>query len=492
LFTWPRLVGSGDYFPGAGSLLAVGLAALAFVVPTSGRIKGHMLAALILVQLGWGETSPLFRLLYDHNLVPGLHYFRTVHLYISIAVIGFAVMAAVTVDRLRTLRLGPSFFRNIGRSGIVRLAAGLAIVMIGATATVLAWVPDLRWMNFGAALGAIGGGLALILMGRSAFVPALMLALLVGECMNLRAHQFHFYDSALLAEPASAIAIAAVPGLRDDKLFDASTAGIYGFTDSRSPGFADQARRMMEANGSMTDTMWSIRSMNGALALPMRRQVAAEDRLRDEVAGKAANSVGTRLMDVLAVRFISLDQPLNTAGFTPFWSDPALGIHIMENKAARPRFQLYANHLTVRSPEEALAAIEAMKAPILVIENPPDSLQPEPADEAAGDSAPPGRFDILKAKSTEYRVDITADRPTWFFVADANYPGWRATLDGKRVPLFSAQLLGKAVAIPPGRHRLEIAFVSSTFIAGLSISAVSLVAALLALRSGNRSVLHSS
>jgi hypothetical protein len=450
-----------------------------------------MLAALILVQLGWGEASPLFRLLYDHNLVPGLRYFRTVHLYINIAVIGFAIMAAVTVDRLATLRPGPASVRNIGRSDLVRLAAGMAIVTVGIAATVLASVPALRWMGFAVPLAAIGGGLVLMLMGRSALVPALMVALLVGECLNLRTHMFHFYDPALLAEPASAAAIAAVPGLRDDKLFDASTAGVYGFTDSRSPDLVGQARRMMEANCSMTDTMWSIRSMNGALALPMQRQVAAEDRLRDEVAGKADKQAGSRLMDLLAVRFISLDQPLATAGFTPFWSDPALGISVMENAAARSRFQLYANHLTVGSPEEALAAIEAMKAPTLVIENPPDHGQPEPPDDPSADGNAPGHFDVVKAKSTDYRVDVTVDRPAWFFVADANYPGWRATLDGKRVPLFSAQLLGKAVAVPPGRHRLEIAFVSSTFIAGLSISAVSVATVLFALWAARRRVLHS-
>jgi hypothetical protein len=243
---------------------------------------------------------------------------------------------------------------------------------------------------------------------------------------------------------------------------------------------------MIAANCAMTNTLWGVRSVTGALALPLRRQVTAENRVFDEVAGRAAGTPGMRLMDLLAVRFVSLSQPAVIPGVSPLWSDSRLGIFIQENTAARPRFQLYDRHLSAGSPEEALAAVIALRTPTLVIENPPDKAQPEQADDPEPAGSPPGRFDILKAKSTEYRIDVTADRPAWFFVADANYPGWRATLDGKRVPLFSAQVLGKAVAVPPGRHLLSITFVSSTFVAGSSISAVFLLMLLVSLWPGRR------
>jgi len=490
LFTWPRLPGSGDYFPGPGSLMVTLLASLVLVVRTPTRVKGHVLAAYVLMQLGMEEASPLFRLVYHHQLIPGLRYFRTVHLYINIAVIGFAVLAAFAIDGLRRLpAIGA--LRNASRVDIARLVGGLLIVGFWSLATLLAWVPDLKWVNFGVPLAALVGGAALVLVGRGRFVPLLMLALLFAECMNLRLHLFHFYDPSVLAEPASSSAILAAAGQEDGKLFDISEAGIYGFTDSRNPAVVDQARRMMEANSAMTNTLWGLRSLNGALALPMRRQRAADSRIRDELNGKVSTPAGARLMDLLAVRFISVAQPANISGANLFWSDPPRSIYFMENGAARQRFQLYAHYVTAGSADEALATIAALRAPTLVIENPPDRPQSEQADDPTVDGDPPGRFTVLKAKSTEYRVDIAADRPAWFFVADANYPGWRATLDGKPAPLFSAQLLGKAVAIPQGRHRLEIAFLSSTFIVGLSISAVSLVATLLALWTGRRSALHS-
>jgi uncharacterized membrane protein YfhO len=46
-------------------------------------------------------------------------------------------------------------------------------------------------------------------------------------------------------------------------------------------------------------------------------------------------------------------------------------------------------------------------------------------------------------------------------------------LDDKDVPVFTAQVLGKAVWIPAGRHRLRIWFDSGSYQLGLAITLVS-------------------
>jgi hypothetical protein len=482
LFTWPRIGGSADYFPGTGSLLISVLASLVLIVRMPNRVKGHLLAAFILLQLGAEEASPLFQLLNHNNLVPGLRYFRTFHIYINIAIIGFSALTAFTIDGFSRISVHRTeFLHAMTRSDIVRIVVGTIIAASWVWATLSLRMPDIGWVNYGAVAAATLGGGALIICRRGYCVPIFMVVLLIGECMNLRLHEFHFYDPALLTEPASAAAIAATPSHRDDKLFDNSLAGSYGFTDSRDPAEANQARRLMESIAAMTNTLWGLRSINGALALPTHRQTEAEKQMRDEIGGQTANPPGARLIDLLAVRFITVELPLQTPAFRLFWNDPTLNAQIMENTAARSRFQLYTHHLTVSSPDEALGAIKALKTPTLVIENPPDTQQAEPLDANDGPAAgePPASFDILKAKSTEYRVDVTTPHPVWFFIADANYPGWKATLDGKPTPLFSAQLLGKAVAVPEGKHRLEITFESTTFRFGLLISVTSIVAVLL-------------
>jgi uncharacterized membrane protein YfhO len=35
------------------------------------------------------------------------------------------------------------------------------------------------------------------------------------------------------------------------------------------------------------------------------------------------------------------------------------------------------------------------------------------------------------------------------------YPGWIATIDGKRVPMLRADVLFRGVEVPPGRHQVR-------------------------------------
>ena len=175
---------------------------------------------------------------------------------------------------------------------------------------------------------------------------------------------------------------------------------------------------------------------------------------------------------MLGIRFIGTDGPITLAAGHPFWQGPDNAC-VMENTAALPRFQVYSRHVTVDSIDAAIDTMASWKARTLVIENPPGpGHQEEMADTDQPDdpSTPPMTFTVQRAKTTSYLIDISAERPGWFFLADANYPGWKATLDGKDTPLFSAQVLGKAVAIPAGNHTLAITFHSASFIWGLWIS----------------------
>ena len=78
------------------------------------------------------------------------------------------------------------------------------------------------------------------------------------------------------------------------------------------------------------------------------------------------------------------------------------------------------------------------------------------------------------------------DRPSWFFVADVNYPGWKAYLDGAEVPVYSAQILGKAVSLPQGRHTLQLRFRPLSVYIGLLISLLTAISTALVLIRGRR------
>jgi hypothetical protein len=91
------------------------------------------------------------------------------------------------------------------------------------------------------------------------------------------------------------------------------------------------------------------------------------------------------------------------------------------------------------------------------------------------------------------RVDANFMQDGFLVLADVNYPGWSAFLDGGRVPLLQADYAFRAVRVPAGEHVVEFRFTPLSFSGGLILSAGMLLA-LIAVgwigrlrRSGNRS-----
>ncbi|MFC1578884.1 hypothetical protein ACFL3Y_00655, partial [Pseudomonadota bacterium] len=80
---------------------------------------------------------------------------------------------------------------------------------------------------------------------------------------------------------------------------------------------------------------------------------------------------------------------------------------------------------------------------------------------------------LLQDRSDRYELALRSSSPVWLYLADANYPGWNAYLDGIETTVYSAQLMGKAVFLPAGDHTLELVFEPLSFRVGLGLSILS-------------------
>jgi hypothetical protein len=69
------------------------------------------------------------------------------------------------------------------------------------------------------------------------------------------------------------------------------------------------------------------------------------------------------------------------------------------------------------------------------------------------------------------RVDVDFSQNGFLVLADVNYPGWSAFLDGGRVPLLQADYAFRAVRAPAGKHTVEFRYAPYSFTAGLILSA---------------------
>lgn len=89
-----------DYAPLLGNMVVVFIVFLLPFFKVNQRITGYAFATFMLFNLGMEYSSPLFRFIYHHDLIPGLKYHRLVSLFLPIAVVGLAVIAAYVLDRM--------------------------------------------------------------------------------------------------------------------------------------------------------------------------------------------------------------------------------------------------------------------------------------------------------------------------------------------------------------------------------------------------------
>ena len=82
---------------------------------------------------------------------------------------------------------------------------------------------------------------------------------------------------------------------------------------------------------------------------------------------------------------------------------------------------------------------------------------------------------------TRIVLHVNAPAAGWLVLADAFYPGWEAHVDGQPTPIYAADGLFRAVAVPPGLHEVTFDFRPRSLRLGGALAAVGVVLAAAAL-----------
>lgn len=82
---------------------------------------------------------------------------------------------------------------------------------------------------------------------------------------------------------------------------------------------------------------------------------------------------------------------------------------------------------------------------------------------------------ILKSTDQELTLQVKTPRCGLLVLADTYYPGWEARINGQPAPIYRANYNFRAVAVPPGDHRLSFVYRPRSFYNGGLISAAGLV-----------------
>jgi hypothetical protein len=104
-----------------------------------------------------------------------------------------------------------------------------------------------------------------------------------------------------------------------------------------------------------------------------------------------------------------------------------------------------------------------------------DAGCPEPIDGA-------GEIVALRDDANAVIIDVNAARDAWLILADTDYPGWTATVDGNPAPIYGANLAFRAVQVEAGAHTLRFEYRPVWLLPGALITAVSLLVILVLFR----------
>lgn len=94
---------------------------------------------------------------------------------------------------------------------------------------------------------------------------------------------------------------------------------------------------------------------------------------------------------------------------------------------------------------------------LTILEQAPDTVVVHDAPELAGTAS--GTIEITSYSDTRVEITVNSESETYLYLADAYYPGWRASVNGNDSPVYRANVMFRAVAIPAGESTVVFEFV---------------------------------
>lgn len=144
-------------------------------------------------------------------------------------------------------------------------------------------------------------------------------------------------------------------------------------------------------------------------------------------------------------------------------------LRVYENLRSQPRAYFVPRARMLDDPEQVLNLLDSPRFdPRTVV-----LLEETPAEPPPPVAPSPER--AISAQIVRYepeRVSIAVDAPSSGFLVltDLFYPGWKAFVDDREVPVYRANYLFRAVQVPRGHHQVRFEYRPASFHRGLVLS----------------------
>ena len=151
--------------------------------------------------------------------------------------------------------------------------------------------------------------------------------------------------------------------------------------------------------------------------------------------------------------------------------------HFYEVLNVLPRALLVPNYQVVQS-ERALGDLIKIKGfdPVRTV-----LLEEEPAFPPSASGLPATRDEVRIVRYDLNQIHLSAlcSGPRMLYLSEVDYPGWEVRVDGKPEKIYRANHAFRAVALGPGRHRIQMVYRPASFYGGLTVTGFTITGLLL-------------
>jgi hypothetical protein len=156
-----------------------------------------------------------------------------------------------------------------------------------------------------------------------------------------------------------------------------------------------------------------------------------------------------------------------SASLVPVAEDARARVYALAGAPGRA----YTSAVVVAAPSDAEVA-RAMADPRFRHDR--IALVTDPALEGPYPGSPACSIRWVKDDPEHLVLETGAPERAFLVVADSWFPGWTATIDGQPAPLVAANLLARGLAVPPGRHVVEMRYATRGWTTGVAVTRTAL------------------
>ena len=392
--------------------------------------------------LSFGANSPVFALLY--NTLPGMRYFRGQERAAFLVANSLAILAGMGIIHLRTWKadLWPTATHNLRRAliGLFALCAVVCLLVF------TQWLNNRDLLNgtmstvvFSTVMAIMTVAIVLLISRHSGTrLYALLLAgLLVFELFTVNMDTDSNYDHIPPEQQLSMTPPALVAEVK---------------VDTDLPYRVDGYRGLYDNYGSLYDVM-DIRGIS-PLFLDSTHAIIQSD------------LINPLAWELFAVKYVftdwdSLPVPSEIIGNG---QDRYGAVNLHRLRDPRPFAMMIYDTVTADSDESA----RAMMADIAF--NPRRTIILNRDVEITDGDTSVSTANVIHFAPEQFAIEVDTSQQGVLSVANPDYPGWLATIDGQSADIIRAYGALQAVIVPPGKHTIAFTFDPISYRAGAIIS----------------------